>query len=56
MTSAASPPAGLHEPGPPWIERDAAGRRAMLTGILAQVSREALQEQTPQAVLQRIVD
>jgi diguanylate cyclase (GGDEF)-like protein len=56
MTSAASPPADLHEPGPPWIERDAAGRRAMLTGILAQVSREALQEQTPQAVLQRIVD
>ena len=32
--------------GTPWGERDAEGRRAMLTGILAQVSSEALQGDT----------
>ena len=42
--------------GTPWGERDAAGRRAMLTGILAQVSSEALQGDTLEDVLQRIVD
>jgi len=44
------------EPDPPWAERDVAGRRAMLTGILAQVSSEALQGETLEAVLQHIVD
>src|SRR5262249_16663165 len=39
-----------------WVERDASGRRAMLTEILAQVSREALQGEGLQEVLQRIVD
>ncbi|HEX7770631.1 MAG TPA: diguanylate cyclase [Dokdonella sp.] len=42
--------------GTPWGERDAAGQRAMLTGILAQVSNEALQGDTLEDVLQRIVD
>lgn len=42
--------------GTPWGERDAEGRRAMLTGILAQVSSEALQGDTLEDVLQRIVD
>ena len=40
----------------PWVERDAAGRRAMLTEILAQVSREALQGEGLEAVLRSIVD
>lgn len=41
---------------PLWDERDAFGRRAMLTEILAQVSHEALQGETLEAVLQGIVD
>ena len=45
-----------HEQRSPWSERDAADRRAMLTEILAQVSVEALQGDTLEAVLQRIVD
>ncbi|HET6545159.1 MAG TPA: diguanylate cyclase [Rhodanobacteraceae bacterium] len=44
------------EPRPPWEERDASDRRAMLAEILAQVSIEALQGDTVEAVLQRIVD
>ena len=40
----------------PWGERDASGRRAVLTEILAQVSSEAFQGENLQAVLQRIVD
>ncbi|MEP6898783.1 MAG: diguanylate cyclase [Rhodanobacter sp.] len=40
----------------PWSERSASDRRAMLTEILAQVSVEALQGDTLQAVLQGIVD
>jgi len=40
----------------PWSERGASDRRAMLTEILAQVSMEALQGDTLEAVLQRIVD
>jgi diguanylate cyclase (GGDEF)-like protein len=44
------------QPGGSWIERDAAGRGAMLTEILAQVSREALQGEGLDAVMQRIVD
>jgi GGDEF domain-containing protein len=43
------------DPGLPWAERDSAGRRALLTDILAQVSREALQGEGVEAVLQRIV-
>ena len=42
--------------GPPWDERDAPGRRALLTEILAHVSREALQGEGVEAVLQGIVD
>jgi len=40
----------------PWSERAPPARRAMLTEILAQVSMEALQGDTLDAVLQRIVD
>lgn len=43
-------------PGVPWGDQDAAGRGAMLTEILAQVSREALQGEGLEAVLRRIVD
>lgn len=39
-----------------WDALDAAGRRVMLTEILAHVSSEALQGETLEAVLQRIVD
>ncbi|HEY2346826.1 MAG TPA: sensor domain-containing diguanylate cyclase [Xanthomonadaceae bacterium] len=46
----------MPEPGGSWAERDASGRGAMLTEILAQVSREALQGEGTQEVLQRIVD
>lgn len=42
--------------GTPWGDRDVSERRAMLTEILAQVSSEALQGETLEAVLQRIVD
>jgi len=42
--------------GAAWVDRDAPGRRAMLTEILAQVSREALQGDGLEAVLQCIVD
>lgn len=41
---------------PLWDERDAFGRHAMLTEILAQVSHEALQGETLEAVLKAIVD
>jgi diguanylate cyclase (GGDEF)-like protein len=44
------------DPGLPWAERDAHARRAMLTEILAQVSREALEGEGLEAVLQGIVD
>ncbi|MEO6800872.1 MAG: sensor domain-containing diguanylate cyclase [Rhodanobacter sp.] len=40
----------------PWGERHASARRAMLAEILAQVSMEALQGDTLESVLQRIVD
>jgi len=39
-----------------WTERDASDRHAMLTALLALVSSEALQGETLEAVLQRIVD
>ena len=42
--------------GPPWAERDADARRATLDGLLAQISREALQGDGLDAVLQGIVD
>ena len=45
-----------HDPGLPWAERDASMRHAMLTEILAQVSREALEGEGLEAVLQGIVD
>jgi diguanylate cyclase (GGDEF)-like protein len=44
------------DPGPPWAERDAPARRAMLDGILAQISHDALQGEGLDAVLQGIVD
>ncbi|MEO7324000.1 MAG: diguanylate cyclase [Dokdonella sp.] len=56
MTQRATNDPGPQEPDPPWVERDATGRRAMLTEILAQVSIEALQGETLEAVLQHIVD
>jgi len=43
-------------PGAAWLERDAPGRQAMLAAILAEVSIEALQGDTLEDVLQRIVD
>lgn len=51
-------PSDEHVPQPrsPWSERDASDRHAMLTEILAQVSTEALQGETLEAVLRRIVD
>lgn len=39
-----------------WASQNLAGRHAVLTGILAQVSREALQGEGLDAILQRIVD
>lgn len=56
MTQRAANEPDMHEPDLPWVERDASGRRAMLTEILAQVSIEALQGETLEAVLQDIVD
>ena len=44
------------DPAPSWNDQDVPGHDAMLTAILAQVSREALQGEGLQAVLQRIVD
>ena len=47
---------GEQPPRSPWGDRDVSGQRAMLVEILAQVSMEALQGDTLQEVLQRIVD
>lgn len=47
---------GTEPEGPPWAEADASARRSLLTGILAQVSREALQGEDLDAVLRAIVD
>ena len=44
------------EPQLRWAQEDAPGRGAMLAALLAEVSREALQGETLDAVLQRIVD
>ncbi|MGH8146503.1 MAG: diguanylate cyclase domain-containing protein [Rhodanobacteraceae bacterium] len=46
----------IRDQHPLWDERDAFGRRAMLTEILAQVSHEALQGDTLEDVLKAIVD
>ena len=46
----------IPDPDPYWAGKDAPGRRAALSGILAQVSREALQGEGLDAVLQHIVD
>ena len=56
MTSPETNDSDTRESHPSWIERDASGRHAALTGILAQVSIEALQGETLEAILQRIVD
>lgn len=48
--------ATIRAPRVPWDEEDASGRGAMLAVILAQISREALQGEDLDAVLQRIVD
>lgn len=55
MATIASP-SGVPAPDLPWVERDPAGRHAMLTELLARVSSEALLGETLEAVLQRIVD
>lgn len=49
-------PADIRSQHPMWDDHDAAGRRVMLTEILAQVSHEALQGDTLEAVLHAIVD
>lgn len=49
-------PADIRSQHPLWDERDAFGRRAMLTEILAQVSHEALQGDTLEAMLRAIVE
>jgi len=51
-----SQPADIRGQHPLWDERDAFGRRTMLTEILAQVLHEALQGDTLEAVLKAIVD
>jgi diguanylate cyclase (GGDEF)-like protein len=49
-------PADIRSQHPMWDDRDASGRRVMLTEILAQVSHEALQGDTLESVLHAIVD
>ena len=56
MTSPQTNDTDTQQLRPSWIERDVCGHGAMLTGILAQVSIEALQGETLEAILQRIVD
>src|SRR6185312_16145409 len=56
MAHSEAQPADIRSQHPLWDERDAVGRRAMLTEILAQVSHEALQGDTLEAVLHAIVD
>lgn len=57
----ANPQIQLHVSAPdsirvPWVERNPSDRQALLTRLLALVSNEALQGETLEAVLQRIVD
>lgn len=56
MALSAVRPTDIRDQHPLWDERDAFGRHAMLTEILAQVSHEALQGDTLEAVLRAIVD
>ena len=49
-------PTDIRSQHPLWDERDAFGRRAMLTEILAQVSHEAMQGDTLEAMMHAIVD
>jgi len=56
MAQSRGQPSDIRGQHPLWDERDAFGRRAMLTEILAQVSHEALQGDTLEAVLKAIVD
>ena len=56
MADSEANPADIRDPHAFWDERNASGRRAMLMEILAQVSHEALQGDTLEAVLQAIVD
>ena len=56
MAQSEAQPSDIRSQHPLWDERDAFGRRAMLTEILAQVSHEALQGETLEAVLHAIVD
>ena len=56
MANSEAKSADIRDQHPLWDERNASGRRAMLTEILAQVSHEALQGDTLEAVLQAIVE
>jgi diguanylate cyclase (GGDEF)-like protein len=56
MAHPESRPVDIRSQHPLWDERDAFGRDAMLTEILAQVSHEALQGDTLEGVLKAIVD
>lgn len=56
MAHSKAQPTDIRSQHPLWDERDAFGRRTMLTEILAQVSHEALQGDTLEAVLHAIVD
>jgi diguanylate cyclase (GGDEF)-like protein len=56
MAHSKAQPTDIRSQHPLWDERDAFGRRAMLTDILAQVSHEAMQGDTLEAMLRGIVD
>lgn len=56
MAQSRGQPADIRGQHPWWDERDASGRRALLTEILAQVLHEALQGDTLEAVLKAIVE
>lgn len=56
MASSRARTTDIRSQHPLWDERDASGRHVMLTEILAQVSHEALQGDTLEAVLRAIVD
>ena len=56
MTPSGPDHAEPRDPDPSWAERDASDRHVVLSEILARVSSEALQGETLEAVLQRIVD
>ena len=56
MPSGATDKLAMAKIGLPWTERDARDRRALLTELLARVSREAAEGEDLDAVLRRIVD